>query len=413
MKSSEYNFPPVGLNAIAEVELVLLGRKRNWFKEVGHSFSILKEFPGCFAMLDGQMALISSTRLDYVSLVNLQQINEIENNTKDDKLNRSGDFDNIISVDGSIVYQINGDNKKYKSKLNVVRRQTNECCNIIVNSHVSSLVPVKDGVLLLRQNEIPELWNPGMSNCLECFRQLAGTTYIFPISNDLVACEARSKVDILNIFNRNIVSTSSKPDGSQVVACNSKYKVLIYDIYSKVMSLLKNSAILWQCCDPRLCSNSPICPCASFPAQGDKIIVYGTFIRGLHILEASTGNYLRGHRLKDVHSDIVNCRFLLVNGIELLIYACKNNFLYLINALSGELLTYLDVGSPPSSLSVCLERSVVAVGFRCSKDFKLIKVWTTNGREDKRQRRIKGGATGAWAPGPPHLGAPHILEYFI
>ena len=29
------------------------------------------------------------------------------------------------------------------------------------------------------------------------------------------------------------------------------------------------------------------------------------------------------------------------------------------------------------------------------------------------QRRIKGGATGAWAPGPPHLGAPHILEYFI
>ena len=34
-------------------------------------------------------------------------------------------------------------------------------------------------------------------------------------------------------------------------------------------------------------------------------------------------------------------------------------------------------------------------------------------RKPYDQRRIKGGATGAWAPGPPHLGAPHILEYFI
>ena len=370
MKSCECKLVPVGLNAVAEVELVLLGRKRNWFKEVGR---ILDTHPSnCFAMLDGQMALNSLARSNYISLVNLQQLNEIKNDT--------GYFDAIISLDGSIVYQINRINRR--DKLSVLRIQTNEFCNIVVNSNVSSFVPLKDGVLLLRENKIPELWNPHLSKCLDYFPQLVGTTSFFPISEDLVACRANSKIDILSIFNRNIVSTSSIPEESVVLACNSKYEVLIYDELSEVMSLWKNSAMLWQCWDPRLCNllfySSPI-----VSAEGDKIIVCCTVSPAdLHILDASTGTYLRGHLLKDV-PDIIDRCFLFVNGNIFLICACENNFLYVINVLSDELLTYLDVGCRLGSLSICLEKSLAAVGFIFSEGFKLIKVWTTNEREDK------------------------------
>ena len=263
-------------------------------------------------MLDGQMALISSPGLDYISIVNLQQLNVIENNTedKDNQVSSNDKFHSIISLDGSIVYQINRNSRRDNSKLSVIRCQTNGCCNIIVSSYVSSFVPMKNGVLLLRENKIPELWNPHLSKCLDYFPQLVGTTSFFPISEDLVACRANSKVDILNIFNRNIVSTCSIPEESVVLACNSKYEVLIYDELSEVMSLWKNSAMLWQCWDPRLCNllfySSPI-----VSAEGDKIIVCCTVSPAdLHILDASTGTYLRGHLLKDVLG-IVDCCFLL------------------------------------------------------------------------------------------------------
>ena len=312
---------------------MFLGRKRNWFEEVKGGSIVLEAYYGCFAMLDGQMALISSPGLDYISIVNLQQLNVIENNTedKDNQVSSNDKFHSIISLDGSIVYQINRNSRRDNSKLSVIRCQTNGCCNIIVSSYVSSFVPMKNGVLLLRENKIPELWNPHLSKCLDYFPQLVGTTRIFPISEDLVACRAKSKVDILNIINRSIVSTSSIPERSAVVACNSKREVLIYNELTKVLGLRKNSAILWQCSDRRFCY-FVVCSRAFFSPEGDKIIVFTFLSKQLHILDASTGTYLRCHLLKDVHG-IVDCCFLSVNFNKFLICACENNFLYLINVL--------------------------------------------------------------------------------
>ena len=106
-----------------------------------------------------------------------------------DQVNHPGYFDTIISLEGSIVYQINRNSRRDNSKLGPLRHQTNECCNIIVNSYVSSFVPLKDDVLLLRENKIPELWNPHLSKwVLDAFLNLLVLTALFPILEDLVAC---------------------------------------------------------------------------------------------------------------------------------------------------------------------------------------------------------------------------------
>ena len=258
-------------------------------------------------------------------------------------------------------------------RVSVARRRKNGLWNVTVNSHVSSLVPVKDGVVFLTKKQKVELWNSNVSKRRKCFHQLTEITHLVPISEDLVGCEGECKFDILDINNKKVVSTTVVFEDCQVLAANCKLQVLISNSSGSKLSLWQKNTKIWE-------HPFRVWRCsASFSPEGDKFVFWSVLlVSGQNIVEASTGNSL----LKKYY-DAYDCRFL--NGSEFLICSCKNNFLYLFNVSSGDLLTYLDVGSIPYSLSTCLKMSLFAVGLR-SKDFKLIKVQLPSEHEDNSNK---------------------------
>ena len=368
---------PCGSNAIAEFELMMLESEQCWHQEVRRILRLqcrrLGSLSGYFSKLDGKRAVIASPDLDYISVLNVNQLKETYNYTPEKD---EGYIETAISLDGSIVYQIDPDVKTYFSfwkRVSVARRRKNVLWNVTVNSYVSSLVPVKDGVVFLTKKQMVELWNTNVSKRRKCFHQLTETTHLVPISEDLVGCEGQCKFDILDINSKKVVSTTVLLKDCKVLAANCKSQVLISNSCGSKLSLWQSNTKIWERpLKPWQCS-------ASFSPEGDKFVLwYWLPVLVQYIVEASTGN-----SLLEKHYDVYDCRFL--NDSEFFICSCKNNFLYLFNVCSGDLLTYLDVGSIPYSLSTCLKKSLFAVGLR-SKDYKLIKVHLPSEHEDNSSK---------------------------
>ena len=97
-----------------------------------------------------------------------------------------------------------------------------------------------------------------------------------------------------------------------------------------------------------------------FSPKEEFVVTWGSLNsgRGLHILDARTGETLRT-LLKD-QDDIVDCKFV-VNG-ESLVCCSKDNFLRWFDIRSGDLLSVLDIEERPYCLGACLGKPLVAIG---------------------------------------------------
>ena len=225
--------------------------------------------------------------------------------------------------------------------------------NCVVEGSGICLVPVSKGVLLKRRDPwaAVQLWNFKLSKEVRSWSSLREVTYIFPVTDQCVACVGRGfKVSILDTSSEKIVNTitlcheeyqSTYPVlCKEAIECNSKYQLLSTAFDS--VQLSDGKSILWK----RAWKNSLLRGNIAgmfTPSEEFVLVSAGTSQsrQEVHVLDASSGNTLRTLCSVD---DVSNCAF--VSNEECVIDRrdfSRGYHLLLFNVRTGDLLSVLDV----------------------------------------------------------------------
>ena len=153
-------------------------------------------------MLNEETALMSSPDLNYLSLINLRKLKENSGESPETTVQ-----DIAFSIDGQTVYVVSNDKTSQETVTawDVSKRKVQGRLEL----RLISLVPVRDGVVLVAQNKPPELWNFKLSTCVRCWSTLNGITNLIPITEELIACVGKqADANILATTGGEIISLS-------------------------------------------------------------------------------------------------------------------------------------------------------------------------------------------------------------
>ena len=346
---------------------------------------------GFISVLNEETALMSSPDLNYLSLVNLRKLKESRENSE------TIVQDIAFSINGETVYVVSNDET---SQATVTAWDvSNGKVQGRLQLPLISLVPARDGVVLMAQNKPPELWNFNLSSCVRRWSALNGITKMIPISDELIACIGRrGDVSILATTGGEIVSTIQPFGQSHVVACNSKFQLITvgekYHFRSNfkdggvegTLKLSNTTSLIWERdLSQPWCVGDTDLPHCIFSPKEEFVVVWGKALvdgPGVHILDALSGDT---HHTLPNSKNVVDCRF--VSDEECLVYNRGINVLRLFNVKSGDLLSVMDIEERPCCLAVCLPQHLIAIcltGFR----FKLVRVWSPQIKDRRKSNRL-------------------------
>ena len=253
---------------------------------------------------------------------------------------------------------------------------------------VRPLCPVKGGVLIVKSESDVELWSDNLYKCIKTWNNLSEVWTLIPISGERVAAVEGYP------YNLTVLDTSNEKGASTVkffqrgvCACNSKCQLLIDKNYSYTtgprhcspwsLQLFDGTTVVWE---KEGISRHPHHYGVAF-SPTEQFLVVGTN-EGMLVLDAETGNSLRTLPSFSIFS---KCAFISEDAC--VIYADYFHIL-LLNIISGELLSEIDVESKVTCLAACPFNGVLAIGLRQSEpNFQVIRVHLPQGEDHGNGRR--------------------------
>ena len=243
------------------------------------------------------------------------------------------------------------------------------------------LAAVKEGVLLETGSGTLNLWNFDLSKCIRNWSDMSGITKMIPMSEEQVACEAKSKVFVLDTSSGEIVLTIPTSHG-YLLACNSRCQLLTYNFPS--LQLSDEKTTLWKI-TISVPPASEYAPLGMF-SLSEQFVVVSLDRQQVYVLDALSGRPL--HMLCEVNS-IYNCKFV---SDEECVISCKTasrvHCLQLLNVKSGDLLSVINLKSKGHLLAACPRKRLLAIEQRDSRcGFKLIRVHLPQDKDGRKKKR--------------------------
>ena len=397
---------PIEPRTLARRDFFDEGLLSSWVNKVDSVFPSLQR--GFYKMLNNETALVGSPSFEYVAAVNVNLLNEVNSTSTRNVVNEV-----VFSSEGDTMYSISSDDSFNVSEVvvTVLRMSSQE---ILVPEKTFtcpslSLVPMKEGVVLCLKNQVPELWDFGLTECIRPIASLTGTEKLIRIADKLIVCEMPCRTITLNEFSdlghssevedffqlqeknvrverdESFDSDGSSNEGDSPVSddasdlydcvlfitCDSHNQLLvctsaeidddIFDIEQLTVSLRNNNSLkrVWERSTKRYDGES-FTPKGIFSPEDEFVVTWGSLYSGygLHVLDATNGK-TRHILIKD-QDDIVDCKFV-VNG-DTLVCCSGDNFLRLFSVRSGELLSQLEIEEHPYCVGACLGNTLVAIG---------------------------------------------------
>ena len=348
---------------------------------------------GSISVLSEETALMGSPDLNYVSLINLKKLEESEEDPE------TVVEDIAFSPDGAILYVVSRDEAR-QAKVFAWDVSTGNRIHGGLQRLLFSLIPVKEGVILLEKNKMPEMWNVDLSKCIRRWSSLDGITRIIAISEELVACVGRQgDVQILTATaNGETVSTIPVLGQRCVVACNSKFHVVTvgrtrHGLFRSLgdggvegtLEMSSATSLIWKRdLTNSWCKEKPLPNCIFSPKE-EFVVIWGEHLLdgpGVHIIDAASGDT---HHILPNSKSVLACKF--ASDEEFLVYNKVINVLRLFNVKSGDLLSVMDIEEQPCCVAVSLYRHLIMVCFK-GLVFKQIKVWSPNVENRGKNRRL-------------------------
>ena len=348
---------------------------------------------GLLSALSEDSTLMSSPDLNYLSLINLQKLKESRDTSE------TTVQDIVFSTNGETVYVVSNDEQIASQATVTAWNVSNGKFEGRLQLQLISIVPVRNGVVLVAHNKEPELWNFKLSSCIRRWSTLNGITKAVPISEELMACVGmQGDVYILATTSGEIVSTMQPFGPRYVVACNSKYQLITVGQKDHFQSNVKTgemnetlrlsnaTSLIWEKDLPHTLGDGyKDLPQCIFSPKEEFVVVWGKPSidgPGVCILDTLSGDT---HYTLPNSKNVVDCKF--VSNKECLVYNRGINVLRLFNVMSGELLSVMDIEERPCCLSVCLPHHLNAI-YLTGLRFKLIKVWSPQIKEERKNKRL-------------------------
>lgn len=148
-------------------------------------------------VLNEQSVLMSSPLLPSVSM--LRNPNE----TTDQQTSSNTAFRSIVfSLNGNTIYAVN-DESMLGILASDIKSENLKAAQVIKHSVAHTLLPVRDGVVVLTKSGSLEIWNFELSKCIQRWDNITGVTRLLHIAEELVACvidKVEKKVADFSIF---------------------------------------------------------------------------------------------------------------------------------------------------------------------------------------------------------------------
>ncbi|XP_078383734.1 uncharacterized protein LOC144666215 [Oculina patagonica] len=350
---------------------------------------------GFISVLNKETALMSSPDLNYLSRINLRKLNK----SREDSETVVQDV--AFSIDGETLYVVSNNELETTQTTVTAWDVSNTKIRGQLQLRLISLMPVKDGVVLVAQNKSPELWNFKLSRYVRRWSMLNGITKTIPISEELVACVGRQgDVSILATTGKETILSTIQPfEQRYVVACNSKYQLITVgqkhhfrpnvkdSLLKGTLRLSSMTSLIWERdLSQPWCEGYKDLPHCIFSPKDDFVVVWGNPLLdspGVHILDAISGDT---HHTLPNSNNVVDCKF--VSDEECLVYNRGINVLRLFNVKSGDLLSVMDIEERPCCLAVCLPHHLIAICLSSDR-FRLIRVWSPQTKDRRKNKRVK------------------------
>ena len=363
----------------------LLGDPFCWSPEID-SF---QRTPAFVFVLNKQSVLrVSSCRRNVIEMLNLDEL------TKDS----AGDskttvMEVVLSLNGNTLYVITGTIKTpatlkaWDISSGMFKAEKNDFDFFgVFTSYI--LVALREGVLLKTSRDTLELWNFELSECIRSWTDLGDISKVIAISEKRVACDAQSKVVIVDTTKEGIVSTINVQ--GKFITCNSKCHVMTseYDDEGEYEGLQMQCGdqVLWKIYEPTFREFKTFSPSEQYCVLADNegfcttLYVFDVLLgQTLHMLCSCTR--LFGARLYCKFVSEEEC--VTCFGDEMI-----GGFLQLFNVKSGDLLSKIALESYVYSLAACLPKRLIAIGFQNSKvNIKLLQVKLPQDEDSKKRKR--------------------------
>ena len=342
---------------------------------------------GFFVQLSDKSALMSSPDLDYLSLINLNKLKEVSQESQ--AVVRDIGF----SIDGATVYVVSGD---WKNPATVTAWDCSSWeCKAERQMWLTSLVPLKDGVVLMTNRDgqeiTPELWDVELLECKQRWTDLEGIEKVLPISEEKVAFVGGGNIYVLSTTNDLLkkIGYDNKEgiDNEYIEAVNTKSQLLTKGIRGKYSEFdrvwicrLCNAASLWEItwgvADAK--HHPPRC---MFSPKQEFCVMWDTY--RVDVLDADTGK-LRHALFKK--QDVVDCKFISQTELIVCSKEYRGSFIRMFDVRFGELLSLIEIEGRPFCLATCLHSLHIAVGLSGS-EFKLLQVHLPQVEDDSNSER--------------------------
>ncbi|XP_074618963.1 uncharacterized protein LOC141877834 [Acropora palmata] len=311
--------------------------------------------------------------------------------------------DLVLSVNGDILFVFSGRRSPFADHVEVWDTSSGK---LVIKKKMEQMgsnsggEAVRDGVLFACRQSFGnsvELWDSKLAACTYRWTNLGEIIRTIPISETQVALiegegvvwnERENKMTILDTSNRSVVASIALDYRRNVVACNSKCQVVTASGHTLQCS--DGTSVLWETDLGLPAHNSDdycYCRFCGIVSPAEKYLLIWaqgpTTDNCRYLLDACSGTFLS--TLLKGRTDVADCKF--ISDVECVMLCFKRSWrmeevrLELHNALSGDILTVLDLDYPLdlTLAAVCPRNRFIAVELlkpsRSSSKFKFIRAW--------------------------------------
>ena len=177
---------PIEPRTLPRIDFFKEGLLSSWVNKVHSVFPSLQT--GFYKKLNDETALVGGPSFKYVAAVNVDVLNEVSSASNSQVVTEV-----VFSLEGDAIYSISSDGNEYRASevlVSIIRMSSQEF--LMKKSFTCpslSLFPMKEGVVLCLKDEVPQLWNFDLTECIRPITRPTGSEKLLRLSNELIACQ--------------------------------------------------------------------------------------------------------------------------------------------------------------------------------------------------------------------------------
>ena len=179
---------PIEPSAVAKEDFFNEGLRSSWVDKVHRVFPSIRT--GFYKKLNKETALVGGPSFKYIAAVNVDLLNEVTSASTSQVVKEV-----VFSSEGDAIYSISSDEIEYRATeviVTVIRMSSQEVLmKKVFTCQSLSLVSMKEGVVLCLKDDVPELWDFELTECIRSLARLTGTEEFTRLSDELIVCQSR------------------------------------------------------------------------------------------------------------------------------------------------------------------------------------------------------------------------------